>query len=92
MRATLTDGAAIDDTDTLVRLATEAGLLAQGTREVLDSDAYADDVHDDIHQARALSISGVPFYAVDRTYGISGAQPVETILDTLRRASSPVAS
>ncbi|OHV35530.1 disulfide bond formation protein DsbA [Parafrankia soli] len=92
MRATLTDGAAVDDTDTLVRLATEAGLPADRTREVLDGDAHADDVHDDIRQARALGISGVPFYAVDRTYGISGAQPVETILDTLRRASSPVAS
>ncbi|WP_035953607.1 DsbA family oxidoreductase [Parafrankia sp. EUN1f] len=92
MGATLTDGAAVDDPGTLVRLATEAGLPADGTHEVLGGDAYADGVHDDIRQARALGISGVPFYAVDRTYGISGAQPVQTILETLRAASFPVGS
>ncbi|WP_018502747.1 DsbA family oxidoreductase [Parafrankia discariae] len=92
MRATLVDGVAVDDLDTLVRLAAEVGLPADGAREVLDGDAHAGDVQEDLRQARALGISGVPFYAVDRTYGISGAQPVETLLDTLRGASSPVAS
>lgn len=90
-RAALMDGEAIDDTDTLARLATEAGLPAEATRKVLDGGAFADDVHDDIRQARALGVSGVPFYVIDRTYGISGAQSVETILGTLRKAASPLA-
>ncbi|OAA18365.1 putative dithiol-disulfide isomerase involved in polyketide biosynthesis [Frankia sp. EI5c] len=89
LRAVLVDGSAADDLGTLVRLATEVGLPADATRDVLNGDTYADDVHHDIQQARTLGIRGVPFYAVDRAYGISGAQPVETILDTLRNASVP---
>ncbi|MEX5633390.1 DsbA family oxidoreductase [Parafrankia sp. FMc2] len=92
LRAALVDGAAVDDPDTLVRLAAEVGLPADATREALDGGAYAEDVRADLEQARALGIRGVPFYAVDRTYGVSGAQPVETLLDLLRRASAPVAS
>ena len=28
--------------------------------------------------ARALGVTGVPFYVIDRRYGVSGAQPAET--------------
>ncbi|GAA5065020.1 putative DsbA family dithiol-disulfide isomerase [Thermocatellispora tengchongensis] len=91
-RAALTDGEAIDDVDTLTRLATEVGLPSDATRTVLDGDAYAEDVRADIQEAQALGVRGVPFYVIDRTYGISGAQPVEVILDALHRASSALAS
>jgi predicted DsbA family dithiol-disulfide isomerase len=87
-RAALTDGEAVDDAGTLVRLATEVGLPADGAREVLTTAAYADAVREDIRQARALGANGVPFFVFDRTYGISGAQPLETFLATLRRASA----
>jgi predicted DsbA family dithiol-disulfide isomerase len=86
MRAALVDGEAVDDTDTLVRLATEVGLPAGETRTTLDGTAYADDVRDDIREAGALGATGVPFFVFDRTYGISGAQPVELFLRTLREA------
>jgi predicted DsbA family dithiol-disulfide isomerase len=84
-RAALTDGEAVDDADTLVRLATEVGLPAEEAREVLTTAAYAGAVREDIRQAQALGANGVPFFVFDRTYGISGAQPLDTFLDTLRR-------
>ena len=40
----------------------------------------------DIDQARAFGASGVPFYVVDRKYGISGAQPTEVFTQVLERA------
>jgi predicted DsbA family dithiol-disulfide isomerase len=92
MRAALVDGEAVDDTATLVRLATEVGLPAGETREVLSGTAYGDEVRDDIRQAGALGATGVPFFVFDRTYGISGAQPVELFLRTLREAASPLTS
>jgi protein-disulfide isomerase len=67
----------------------ETGLSVDATHKALDSDAYAGDVLDDISQALAFGVSGLPFCIIDRAYGISGAQPVETILDTLRKAASP---
>jgi predicted DsbA family dithiol-disulfide isomerase len=92
MRAALVEGAAVDDTDTLVRLATEVGLPAGDTREVLDGDAYAGEVREDVRQARALGATGVPFFVFDRTYGISGAQPLEAFVATLERAGAEDAS
>ncbi|MDQ7910607.1 DsbA family oxidoreductase [Phytohabitans sp. ZYX-F-186] len=87
-QAALVEGEAVDDTETLVRIGTGAGLPADEVRKVLDSDAYADEVRDDIRQARALGANGVPFFVFDRTYGISGAQPIEVFLATLEKAAS----
>jgi predicted DsbA family dithiol-disulfide isomerase len=87
-QAALTDGEAVDDTGTLVRIGTDAGLPADEVRKVLDGDAYADEVRDDIRTARALGANGVPFFVFDRTYGISGAQPIEVFLATLEKAAS----
>ena len=33
-----------------------------------------------------LGASGVPFFVIDRTYGVSGAQSAETFLHALRTA------
>ena len=57
--------------------------------DVLESDAYAAAVRGDEHEARLLGISAVPFFVVDRYYGIEGAQPAEAILETLTRAVAP---
>ena len=38
--------------------------------------------------AHALGVSGVPFFVIDRQYGISGAQSAETILGVLEEAWS----
>lgn len=89
LRAALADGEAFDDTATLVRLTRETGLSVDATHKALDSDAYAGDVLDDIRQALAFDVSGLPFCIIDRAHDISGAQPVETLFDTLRKAASP---
>lgn len=40
----------------------------------------------DIAEARELGVSGVPFFVIDRKYGVSGAQPSEVMLEALGRA------
>jgi len=37
-------------------------------------------------QAKAFNSSGVPFFVVDRKYGVSGAQSTETFLEVLQKA------
>ncbi|MFC0533740.1 DsbA family oxidoreductase [Phytohabitans kaempferiae] len=91
-RAALVEGEAVDDTDTLVRIATDAGLPADEARAVIEGDAYTAEVHEDIRTARKLGATGVPFFVFNRTYGISGAQPIEAFLATLEKAASPVGS
>lgn len=80
------EGRAIGDPDTLAELAAEAGLDEAEARAVLASETYLADVREDQATARALGISGVPFFVVDRRLGVSGAQPAELILGALRQA------
>jgi predicted DsbA family dithiol-disulfide isomerase len=65
---------------------TEGGLDADEARDVLASDRYADAVRADERQAQAYGITGVPFFVVDRKYGVAGAQPPEALLQVLETA------
>ena len=76
LRAHFTEGADLSDHQTLTRLLGEAGR----------GDADPERVRADIEQARRLGANGVPFFVIDRKYGISGAQPAETFLQALRTA------
>ena len=85
-KAYLTDGEALGELDVLVRLAGDVGLDGVATRGILASDAYAGDVRADEERARRFAINGVPFFAIDEKYGVSGAQPPEALLDVMRQA------
>jgi predicted DsbA family dithiol-disulfide isomerase len=87
LRGYLTEGEAIGDGSTLIRLSREAGLDADEVASVLGSDRYADDVRADEAEANALGISGVPFFVIG-SYGVSGAQSPAVLLDVLAKAWS----
>jgi predicted DsbA family dithiol-disulfide isomerase len=71
----------------LVELAVAAGLDADEARKVLaDPAAYADAVRSDEREAAELGANGVPFFVLDRKYGVSGAQPAEVFSRTLAQA------
>ena len=86
LRAHFTEGADLSDHETLTRLLVEAGAGEARVREVLAGTEYENEVADDISMARRLGASGVPFFVIDRAYGISGAQSAETFLHALRTA------
>jgi len=85
-RAYFTEQDSIFDHDSLVRLAVEVGLDASEVREMLSGDAFTDHVATDEAMASALGATGVPLFVIDRKYGISGAQPAETMSAVLQRA------
>jgi predicted DsbA family dithiol-disulfide isomerase len=85
-RAYFTDQESIFDHASLIRLATEAGLDPAEAEAVLDSDQYADAVTADEQTAHALGANGVPFFVIDRRYGISGAQPTAVMTQALDKA------
>lgn len=78
----------VADHATLTRIATAAGLDEAQVEHVLAGDEYADAVEADIRQATAFGASGVPFFVIDRKYGVSGAQPTEVFSQVLGRAWS----
>jgi predicted DsbA family dithiol-disulfide isomerase len=86
LRAYFTDGEDVSDRSTLVRLGESAGLDPEEVRSALADQTYAAAVRSDEQEARALGITAVPFFVLDRTYGIPGAQPPEQIVAALEEA------
>jgi predicted DsbA family dithiol-disulfide isomerase len=85
-KAYFTDQDSVFDHDALTRLAVEAGLDGDEVASVLSGNAYSEHVDTDEAMARALGATGVPLFVIDRKYGVSGAQPADTISGVLERA------
>ena len=88
MRAYLSEGKSMSDRSALVELAAEVGLDAPAVTAMLESDAFAEAVRADEQRAQDFGVTGVPFFGIDETYGIAGAQPPEVFLRAMREISS----
>jgi predicted DsbA family dithiol-disulfide isomerase len=84
-RAYFTDQSSIFDHPSLAGFAADVGLDRDEALAVLAGDQYAQAVEADEEVAYSLGVTGVPFFVIDRRYGISGAQPAETIAQVLER-------
>ena len=84
LRAYFTEREPIGDREALVRLAAEVGVTSAA--QTLESDRFTDEVRADENEARTLGIHAVPFFVLDRRYGIEGAQPADMILQALEQA------
>ncbi len=87
-KAYFTEQRSVFDVESLVSLATEVGLDSTEVREALESDRYIDAVRRDLNEARTLGVSGVPFFVIDRRYGISGAQATDVFSRALAMATA----
>ncbi|MGY5034200.1 DsbA family oxidoreductase [Streptomyces sp. 900116325] len=86
-RVNFADERSIYDRATLVSLAVEVGLDEPEVRQVLaDAEAYAEEVRADERQAAELGAGGVPFFVLDRQYGVSGLQSIELFSQALEQA------
>lgn len=73
--------------DQLLPYVTQAGLDAAAARISMESDAYSAEVESDAELARAFGANGVPFFVFDRKFGISGAQPFEVFVETIKKSA-----
>ena len=85
-RAYFAEGKNVADGGVLADLGAEIGLERAAVAAALDGDDYADTVRRDIAEAREIGINGVPFFVIDRRYGVSGAQDPEVFAGALGRA------
>ncbi|HEY0199985.1 MAG TPA: DsbA family oxidoreductase [Rhodanobacter sp.] len=88
LRAYFTDGDDVSSHDTLVRLATEAGLDAVRAREILSSDTYAEDVRAQERFFMERGIHSVPATIINGQHLISGGQPPEAFEQALRQIAA----
>lgn len=85
-KAYFTEGKNIDDKQTLIDIGVSLGLDIEEIKQTLDSGAFADQVKHDVAEAQYLGIQGVPFFVMNRKYGVSGAQAVNVFTQSLEKS------
>ena len=74
--------------DVLLELVGQAGLPVERAREVLDSDAFAEEVRQAERFWQEIGIHSVPAVVIDRRHLISGGQPSAVFEQALRQLSA----
>ncbi|MGP3971935.1 DsbA family oxidoreductase [Streptomyces sp. 6N223] len=88
-RAYFAEARPVGEDGTVTEIAEGVGLDAGEVRKVLaDAGAYADAVRADEREAAGLGITAVPFFVIDRRFGVSGGQPAEVFTQALEQAAS----
>jgi len=88
LRAYFTEGRNVSDHDTLLSLATSAGLDADRARAILASDEFTAEVREAEQFFQRNGIRGVPAVIIERKHLISGGQPVEVFERALREIAA----
>lgn len=81
-----TEGKDISDTETLYELGAALGFSREDIDQALTQEIFEQGVKSDIQEARKLGVNGVPFFAFNRKYAVSGAQQPEMFLQVLEKA------
>ena len=92
MQAFFVDGLDLTDTQTLVRVASEAGLNRKEAEAVLADEALRRAVAEEEDKARAMGVNGVPFFIFNNRLAVEGAQPPEVLLDAMLEAEKEPAA
>ncbi|GGK36426.1 DsbA family oxidoreductase [Salinarimonas ramus] len=91
-RAYFNEGADLTDEAVLLACAVEAGLDGEHARRALADDQLAELVAREEERARAIGVTGVPFFIVAGRWAISGAQPAELWREALVELSGKIAA
>ncbi|MDI6453515.1 DsbA family oxidoreductase [Peloplasma aerotolerans] len=83
MKAYFTDGLNIANHQSLTNLSKEVGLDEKEALKILATNQYHDQVIAEQQESRQLGVQGVPFFVLNRKYGISGAQQKEYFAQAL---------
>ncbi|SFK36974.1 DsbA family oxidoreductase [Rhodanobacter glycinis] len=88
LRAYFTEGEDVSAHDTLVRIASDAGLNADRARQILAGSEFADEVRTQEEFFTSRGIHSVPATIVNGQHLISGGQPPEAFEQALRQIAA----
>jgi predicted DsbA family dithiol-disulfide isomerase len=86
MKAYFCEGADLTQDEQLQAIASAAGIPPEAAHAVLQDTASHQEVAAQDAELRRIGISGVPFFIINRKFGVSGAQPPEALLAALEQA------
>ncbi|KOY80428.1 DsbA family oxidoreductase [Lysinibacillus macroides] len=81
------EGKRIGQDEVLLTIAEQVGLQREEVAKILVADTFKEEVEADIQEGLQLGVRGVPFFVLNRKYGISGAQPQQVFEETLHKVA-----
>lgn len=85
-KAHFTDAMDIANVNILKHIAISIGLDAVKAWKYIENGHAEPAIKSDIEKAAKIGIKGVPFFLIANKYGISGAQPIKLIKETIEKA------
>jgi predicted DsbA family dithiol-disulfide isomerase len=92
MKAFFVDALDLSDEQTLIRVASDAGLDRKEAEAALADEKLRRAVAEEEDKARAIGVHGVPFFIFDQRLAVEGAQPPEVLLDAMLEAEKESAA
>ena len=86
MKAYFCEGADLTQNADLQRIAQRAGMPAEAAHAILQDTALTQEIAAQDEELRRIGISGVPFFILNKSIGVSGAQPPEALLAAMEQA------
>ena len=80
------EGRDVGDPDELAAAAAQAGLDAEGARDMLSGHDEVDKVRAELSLAQAAGVTGVPFFVLGGRFAVPGAQSRDTMAQLITRA------
>ena len=92
MQAFFVDGLDLTDTETLVRVASQAGLERKQAKAAVVDEELRRAVAEEEENARRMGVQGVPFFIFNNRLSVEGAQPPDVLLDAMLEAEKESAA
>jgi predicted DsbA family dithiol-disulfide isomerase len=92
MQAFFVDGLDLTDSETLVRVAANAGLAREEAQAAIADEDLRRAVADEEEKARGMGVQGVPFFIFNKRIAVSGAHEPEALLDAMLEAEKESAA
>ena len=86
-KAFFIDGMNLTDFEIVSKVASDSGLDSETINGVFHDNLFEKFVQEDIKMSKKYNITGVPFYIIDDSIGLSGAQPPEVIIDAINQSN-----
>lgn len=85
------DNKRLNEEQVLVEVAEQVGLSGAEARDILHSEAFAQDVRDEQDRMRQMGIQSVPTFIINDKYAITGGQPTDAFIQAFRQISQQAA-
>lgn len=85
-KAYFCEGKDLCNKNTLITIGQQIGLEINDLNTLLNGDNFKEEVKAEIAEAERIGVQGVPFFLFNRKFAVSGAQPVEVMLEALEKA------